>query len=72
MKRFDAATNKEYEVLFTEAAYENSLNPITFDLLKIRLKSNFKGYDKVFLVRTDDERHSDFLEYHNEEYFTRC
>lgn len=71
MKRFDATTNKEYEVLFTEAAYELHNDPKAEYKLMIRLKSNYKGYDKVYLIRLSTERNSDFLEYHNEGYFMR-
>ncbi len=70
MKRYDQSTNAYYEVLFTEAAYSSMLDsPRHIDETSVRLKSNYKGYDKVYLMRLITEQNADNLEYHSEAYW---
>lgn len=74
MKRFDAVSNKEYECLFTEAAYEAFCkDPNYCDEVLIRMKSNYTSFDgswdKVFLLRKNTEKGSDNLRYHTESYY---
>ena len=74
MRRFDNTTNKEYECLFTEAAYESFCNDTNYiDEILIRMKSNYMSFDgtwdKVFLLRKVSEKGSDNLHYHPESYY---
>lgn len=74
MKRFDNVTKREYECLFTEAAYEAFCkDPNYWNEVLIRMKSNYTSFDgtwdKVFLLRKNTEKGSDNLRYHPESYY---
>lgn len=73
-KRTDLATNIQYEVLFTEAAYDAyKKDPNYQDKVTVRLKTNYRTIDdfwpKVFLMRMPEEHNVSTLRYHSEAWY---